>query len=266
MSGVSAEVAAVFELERFLHRAASERIEPLDCGFVAANGSLPSVWEASLVQVEPGREPPSLEGLLELCELPASWYPQLRHREAFIGGSEAARELAFTLARRGWAVKELWLMVRRSAPERVPARAAAIGGEAVRRLKGRLGVEQGLAPRSVAEFDRYDELRATVAARTAYAGLDANGNPAAVADAYLRGDVAVIEDVATLHRQRGLGLGSAAVLGATAKVIGLGARAVALFAEPKVARAFYEPLGFQRIGGAYDCELPPPGEPARRAR
>lgn len=259
MSRRAPEVAAVFELERMLHRAAAERIEDVECGFVAANPQLPAVWESSLVQVEPDREAPEAETLLELSELPSRWFSGLRHRYAFIGGI-AGREPAFSLARHGWTVNELWLMVTHREPRRLPSNAEPISGESMRRIKGRLGVEQGLPPDTVSQFDRYDRLRERLAARETWAALDPSGNPGAVADAFLRGDIAVIEDVATLKRLRHQGLGTAAVLGATAKAIQLGARAVALFAEPEVARGFYERLGFERIEVAFDCQLPPPGE------
>jgi ribosomal protein S18 acetylase RimI-like enzyme len=256
---VSNEVLAAFELERLLHRAAAERFERVPCGWVAANGSLPAVWDASRVQVEPDAPPPTLEELLELAELPARWFPQLRHRQAYIAATAAGTELAFSLARRGWHVNELWLMVRRTPPRRVPPQAARVDGAPLRNLKGRLGVEQGLDPAHVAEFDRYDDLRARAGARLSHAGV-ANGNAVALADLYLRGDIAVIEDVATLRRFRGRGYGSAAVLSATAAAFRVSARAVYLFAAPDVARGFYERLGFERIGGAYDCQLAPAGE------
>lgn len=259
------EILAAFELERLMYRAAAERFERVGCGFVAANGSIPNVWAASRVQVEPDCEPPSLEELLELAELPSRWYPQLRHREVFISGSEAGRELAFSLARQSWHVTELSLMVRRDPPRSVPAAADRLDGPARNRLKGRLGVEQGLPPGSAGEFDRFDELRARAAARITHGGFE-DGVALAVADTYLRGDIAVIEDVGTLRRARGRGLGSAAVLAATSAVVRLGARAVYLFSAPDVAREFYEPLGFERIGGAWDCQLAPPGEKVPWAR
>lgn len=127
----------------------------------------------------------------------------------------------------------------------------------MRRLKGRLGVEQGLSPASVAQFDRYDDLRARTAARLAFGGFEGS-IPMALADMYLRGDIAAIEDVAALGRARRRGLASAAVLGATAAALRLSARAVYLFASPELAHSFYEPLGFERISGAWECRLPPP--------
>jgi predicted GNAT family acetyltransferase len=128
----------------------------------------------------------------------------------------------------------------------------------MRRLKGRLGVEQGLPPASVEQFDHYDDLRTDAAARLAFGGFDGS-TAMAMADMYLRGDIAVIEDVATLKRARGQGLATAAVLGATAQALRVSARAVYLFATADVARGLYEPLGFERIGGAWECQLPPPG-------
>jgi ribosomal protein S18 acetylase RimI-like enzyme len=253
------EVLAAFELERLLHRAAAERFERVRCGWVAANGALPSVWDASRLQVEPDAPAPTLDEAVELAELPARWYPELRHRQIYVAGTAEGRELAFSLARRDWHVNELWLMVSRQPPRRVPPGAARIDGPQMRRLKGRLGVEQGLEPDNVAEFDRYDALRARVGARLTHAGV-ANGTAVALADLYLRGDIAVIEDVATLRRFRGRGHGSAAVLSATAAAFRVSARAVYLFAAPEVAQGFYEPLGFERIFTAYDCQRAPEGE------
>ena len=255
----SSEVLAAFELERLLHRAAATRFERVPAGFVCANSELPSVWDASRVQVEPDCEPPTLDDLRELAELPATWHPQLRHREVYLSHSGENRELAYSLAREGWQVSELWLMIRRDPPGRIPPGARPLGGVALRRLKGRLGVEQGLPPASVEQFDRYDGLRTRAAARLAFGAGDASA-PMALADMYLRGDIAVIEDVATLKRARNRGYATAAVLGATAQALRVSARAVYLFAAPEVARGFYEPLGFEQIGRAWECQVHPPDE------
>lgn len=257
----------MFELERQMHHAAADRFERLDCGFLAAAPSLPNVWDASLLQIEPEHVVPPLEEIIELAERPSQWYPELRHRTVYLGDLDRGRETAMSLARRpGWQISELWLLAIREAPRQRPRDSQPIGGNAMRRLKGRLGVEQGLPPRATAQFERYDALRERVASRTVYAGLDADGNPAAIADSYLRGDIAVIEDVTTLRRQRRRGYASAAVMGAVGNAIGLGARAVALFAEPEIARGFYDALGFEVIGGAFDCKLKPAGHAAQRDR
>lgn len=256
MTDASAEVMAAFELERLMHKAASSRFERTPSGFVCANPELPMVWDASRVQVEPDGELPSLEEVLELAELPEAWYPELRHREVYIAQSGLGRELAWSLAKAGWKLSERAMLVCRVAPRQVPQNARRVEGPAMRSLKGRLGVEQGLRPDSIAQFDRYDELRSRAAARLTYAGFEGK-TPLAIADTYLRGDIAVIEDVATLRRGRRRGFASAAVVGATAAALRLSARAVYLFADPDLARTFYEPMGFERIGGAYECQLPP---------
>jgi ribosomal protein S18 acetylase RimI-like enzyme len=255
----SSEVLAAYELERLMHRAAATRFERVRSGFVCANADLPMVWDASRAVVEPDCPPPSIDELLELADRPASWHPELRHREIFLAHSGETRELAFSLARDEWQVTELWLMISRLPPERVPPEAGPLTGNAMRRLKGRLGVEQGLPAASVEQFDRYDDLRGQAAARLAFAGFHGS-TPLAMADMYLRGDIAVIEDVATLKRARGRGLATAAVLGATAQAMRVSARAVYLFAAPEIARGLYEPLGFEQIGRAWECQLHPPEE------
>jgi hypothetical protein len=250
------EILAAFELERLLYKAAAERFERVPCGFVSANPSIPNVWDASRVQVEPDCAIPSLDELRELAELPAVWHPELRARKAFLPGGDPYREIAFSLAREGWEVTELMLMVARVPPANVPAGSRSLEGPVRNRLKGRLGVEQGLPPGSAAEFDRFDELRGRAAARITHAGYEGS-TPVAVADAYLRGDICVIEDVATLRRARRQGAATAAVLGATTEALRLSARAVYLFSAADVAEGFYVPLGFEQIGSAWDCTKPP---------
>lgn len=258
MSAPTSEVLAAWELERLMHKAAATRFERTPHGFVCANPDLWSVWSASRTQVEPDGEPPSLDQMRAMAELPSQWHPELRHRTALISHTEENREVAWSLAREGWDVSELWLMICR-VPPKVPAVAKPVEGAGMRRLKGRLGVEHGLPPGKIAQFDRYDELRARAAAHFAYGGYEA-GRPQSLASMFLRGDIAALEDVATLTRARGRGLGNAAVLGATAAALRLSARAVYLFAEREVARRFYEPMGFEQIGAAWDCQKTPPGE------
>jgi len=258
LTGASAEVIAAFELERLMHRAAASRFERTPSGFVCANPALPTVWDASRVQIEPDGEVPPLERMRVMAEMPSDWHPGLRHRTAFISHSDENREVAWSLAREGWEVTELWLMICRL-PPRVPASAKPIEGTGMRRLKGRLGVEHGLPPDQIAQFDRYDDLRARAGAHFAFGGWE-DGRPLSFASMYLRGDIAALEDVATLTRARGRGLGRAAVLGATAAALRLSARAVYLFAAPDLARRFYEPMGFEQIGAAWNCRKSPPSD------
>ena len=258
MNAPTSEVLAAWELERLMQKAAATRFERTPYGFVCANSELSSVWSASRVQVEPDGESPTIEKMREMTELPTKWHPELRHRTALISHSEENREVAWSLAREGWQIDELWLLICR-VPPKVPAAAKPVEGEAMRRIKGRLGVEHGLPPDKIAQFDRFDELRSRAAARFAYGGYEA-GRPLSLATMYLRGDIAALEDVATLTRARGRGLGKAAVMGATAAALRLSARAVYLFSYPDVAKRFYLPMGFEQIGTAWDCEKAPPGE------
>ena len=256
MSALSSEILAAWELERLLYRASATRFERTRHGFVCANADLPSVWSATRVQIEPDAVMPSAEWLRATAELPQQWHPGLAHRTAWVAGIDEGRELAYSIAREGWEVSELALMICRNPPG-VPKEAGRVEGAAMRRLKGRLGVEHGLPPDQIAQFDRFDDLRARAAARLAFGGFE-GGRPLSLASMYLRGDIAALEDVATLARAQGRGLGKAAVLGATAAALRLSARAVYLFADPQVAERFYAPLGFERIGGAWSCVKAPP--------
>ncbi len=128
-----------------MQKAASTRFERTPYGFVCASSELTSVWSASRVQVEPDGESPTLDQMREMAELPSQWIPELRHRTAMIAHSDENREVAWSLAREGWNVTELWLLICR-VPPKVPAAAKPVEGEARRRIKGRLGVELGLPP------------------------------------------------------------------------------------------------------------------------
>ena len=195
----------------------------------------------------------------EMTELPSQWHPELRHRTALIPHSEENREVAWSLAREGWDVTELWLLICR-VPPKVPAAAKPVEGEARRRLKGRLGVELGLPP------DKTPSSTATTSSALAR-------RPTSPTAGYEDGQAALarLDVPARRHRgargrrdahaaRAGAGLGKAAVMGATAAALRLSARAVYLFAEPDVAKRFYLPLGFEQIGSAWDCEKAPPGE------
>ena len=262
MNAPTSEVLAAWELERLMHKAVATRFERTRSGFVCANPDLWSVWSASRVHVEPDGAPPDLDEVREAAELPSRWFPDLRHRKVLIHHTDHNREVAWSLAREGWGVTELWLMICR-VPPKVPAVAKPVEGNAMRRLKGRLGVEHGLPPEMIAQFDRYDELRARAAALFAYGGYE-GGRPLSLASMFLRGDIAALEDVATLSRARGRGLGKAAVVGATAGALRLSARAVYLFAAPEVAKRFYMPMGFEQIGAAWDCQKEPAPKGRRR--
>ena len=188
----SSEVLAAFELERLLHRASATRFEHVPSGFVCANADLPMVWDASRVQVEPDCEPPSLERLRELAELPSTWHPELRHREVFLSHSQDNRELAYSLAREGWLVSELWLMICRAAP-RVPsgARAPSAGRPAAAEGPPRRRAGPATRQRRAVRPLRRPALARRRAPRLrGLRGLE----PMALADMYLRGDIAVIED------------------------------------------------------------------------
>lgn len=252
---LSSEVLAAWELERLMLRASSARFERTPHGFVCANPELWSVWSASRVQVEPDGAEPTLDELRDAAALPQRWFGEIEHGAAMVAHTDSNREVAWSLAREGWNVTELWLLICR-VPPKVPRAARPVEGNAMRRLKGRLGVEHGLPPEMIAQFDRYDQLRARGAALFAYGGYEGD-RPLSMASMFLRGDIAALEDVATLSRARGRGLGRAAVLGATAAALRLSARAVYLFAAPEVARRFYMPMGFEQIGAAWNCEKPP---------
>jgi GNAT superfamily N-acetyltransferase len=105
------------------------------------------------------------------------------------------------------------------------------------------------------QIEDYDRRRARAAERILVVARDDQGWPAALTAAHLAAGTALLEDVATLRRGRGRGLGSAAVRAAVSIVRERGARHVCLTAEPQVADGFYSRLGFETVAECVNCVL-----------
>ena len=159
------------------------------------------VWDASRVQVEPDCAPPALDELESWLSSRPNGIPSSVIAVFLARTTRTASWPARSLAR-NWQVTGLWLMITGSRQSGFRPRR---GRSAAPRCAGSRAVSassRALPAASVEQFDRYDDLRSQAAARLAFGGFDGD-MPMAMADMYLRGDIAVIEDVATLKRARG---------------------------------------------------------------
>jgi len=101
-----------------------------------------------------------------------------------------------------------------------------------------------------------DVLEREVGARF-FLGL-ADGEPAAVCEAYVLGSVGQVEDVNTLESARGRGLASAVVLAAAGWTAARGADVVYLVAaDDDWPKELYARLGFERVSSTWEFTRTP---------
>ena len=104
------------------------------------------------------------------------------------------------------------------------------------------------------------DTRTAAAVGTRRLGLRVGGEVVAMADLYLEGGVAQIEDVMTFAAHRGRGHASAVVRRGVELARSLGAELVFLVtSEADGPVPLYERLGFERIGVEHIAVRPPPG-------
>jgi GNAT superfamily N-acetyltransferase len=153
-----------------------------------------------------------------------------------------------------WSVERNLFMVQRRQPE--PRPDVAVAGmafdearsviEAVMREQPYIETEEGFR-----QLVGYREvLEREAGARFFVASID--GEPAAVCEGYVLGDVGQVEDVNTLERFRGRGLASAIVVAASTWARNRGADLVFLVADDEDwPKALYRRLGFDELARSW---------------
>ncbi|MBN1528458.1 MAG: hypothetical protein JW895_05325 [Thermoleophilaceae bacterium] len=118
-----------------------DEVRPARCGTALLTPSLPSVWQLNALRVE-GADADAGAVTAEADEL----LGDLGHRMLFVPDRELGARLAPELARRGWNVTRLLVMVWRGTPDRMPR--PGPGAE----------VERHVGARSLAAFRREQSL------------------------------------------------------------------------------------------------------------
>ena len=260
MSAPTSEVLAAWELERLMQKAAATRFERTRHGFVCANPELPSVWSASRMQVEPDGEAPTprpaaRDGRAALGVAPRASPPD----GASSPTRDANREVAWSLARDGWDVTELWLLICRVPPKVPAAGEAGRGcgnappqGAPRRRARPAAGQDRPVRPLRRAARPRGGSLRLRRLRGRAGRSRSPRCSCAATSPRSR-----------TSRRSPARAAAGSARRPSSARpprALRLSARAVYLFAEPDVAKRFYLPMGFEQIGPRGTARRHPPGE------
>jgi GNAT superfamily N-acetyltransferase len=236
-------------LERRIAESVADEAHALPFGYATLTPSLPLVWDLNLVCVDGGAELADAGELAAAADEILGKAPQLAHRKVVLESADRHRTLAEGLKTRGWKLAPLRVLVHRGdSPPATAIAGPARPEENVDALDRELAREQDLPAALVDQLREFSRRSAEAVEHVAVAGRDAGGEPVTLTDVYLDGGVALIEDVATLRRARGRGIGGATVAAAVALARERGADHICLLAEGEVADGFYAPLGFEQAG------------------
>lgn len=248
-----AERAAAFLCESYRRRV--ERVERLPWGELVVTPSLPRVYDANFAIVDAwGGTAGELEREMDRVQGEAGF----AHRKTVLPDEKLADRLWPAVSRQGWGFTSRYLvMAQRREPDRpadgridvvgVGPEDWARGRQAMIELEGygREHASDSEVVRQLLELDR----RLAHAMDVRHLAAVVSGRVAAYAGLYLEGDIAQVEDVATLPPYRSRGLARAVVLHAVTEARRAGAELVFLVAdEDDWPKDLYTRLGFDPIG------------------
>jgi GNAT superfamily N-acetyltransferase len=245
--------AELDQILRFLRRteeAVCDEVLPTAHGTAMLTPSLPLVWQLNAIHVDdPSAEPDAL--MREADEIQR----RLTHRKLVVHDPELGERLAPALARQGWNVFRLLVMVQRRAPERrLPEDAAA-------------ELERSVGAAALAAFRREQPFGWQTAAVRQLAGMDERygrvleardfgsppDDPACACRLYMDAQLAQVDEVGTVEARRGRGHASAAVLAASGHAHAAGRSPVFLLTDASDwPQQLYRRLGFDEIGVVYE--------------
>jgi len=241
----------VTELERILRfldesgEAVCDEVRRVRCGTALMTPSLPSVWQMNALRVE--NPDVTLEELVDEAE---EVQGRLGHRQLFVPDTELGERLAPELARLGWNVTRLILMVLRRGPDRAPrpGLGAEVGRRAGARLLAEFRTEQSLGGggETVRQLEAMDD-RYTSEFGARDFGSPPEG-PYSCCRLLHRDGIGQIDQVCTLGAHRNRGHARAAVLAALDAAAADGLGPVFLLSEGEDwPQHLYRRLGFEDL-------------------
>jgi GNAT superfamily N-acetyltransferase len=235
-------------IKRFLddtEEAVCDEARPVGCGTALLTPSLPSVWQLNAVRVEDTGAGPD-DVAAEADEVLAD----RAHRQLFVPDSDQGAELASELARRGWNVVRLLVMVRRGEPDRdAPAGLGvevdrAAGAAALAAFRREQALDGGAE--TIRQLEEMDE-RFTRARE----GRDFASPPEdryACCRLFAAEGVGQVDQVCTLEAHRNRGYARAAILAAVDAATAAGLDPVFLLADAEEwPQHLYRRLGFEAV-------------------
>ncbi len=234
----------------FMTRAdmAGSRVEPFRFGTAVFTPELPLRHDSNYLLVESLPEGTAAAELVEEAER-IQGSAGFEHRLLFFRDAALGELFAPELVSLGWRRDRHVLMAQRREPDRaVDTRIVSEVTEAtLREARARQIRSYPWGTPEVARQLLDAKLRIPV--QTRFFAVIVDGAVASYGDLYLDGDIAQVEDVATIPEERGRGYASAVVLHAVEKARAAGAELVFLVADADDwPKELYRRLGFEEIG------------------
>lgn len=234
----------------FMTRAdmAGSRREPFRFGTAVFTPERPLRYDSNYLLVERVPDEVTAAELAEEAERvqgPAG----LPHRLLFFRDARIAERFAPELGQAGWRHERHVLMAYRRPPEREADTSIVteVAADTIRPARERQIRSYPWGTPEVAQ--QLLDAKAHIPAETRFFAVLVNSDVASYADLYLSGDVAQVEDVATMPEHRERGYASAVVLRAVHEAKMAGAELVFLVADAEDwPRELYGRLGFDEIG------------------
>jgi ribosomal protein S18 acetylase RimI-like enzyme len=219
-------------------------------GTAMVTPSLPLVWQVNAIRVEDSRA-----SVAELTAEADEIQARFGHRKLVLHDEQQGARLAPELARAGWNVFRVLIMLRRRTADR-PAQPGT--GAEVSRAMGAATLAafrreqpfgwQDEAVRQLAEMD--DRYTSVLAARDFASPPD---DPACACRLYTHDGIGQVDEVGTLEARRGRGHARAAVAAAADAATADGCERVFLVTDAADwPQQLYRRLGFDEIGATYE--------------
>ena len=173
----------------------------------------------------------------------------LPHRLLFFRNARLGERFAPALQEKGWRVERHVLMAHGRPAERAvdSGIVAEVSAEVIRPARESQIRSYPWGTPEVAE--QLLDAKTHIPVKTRFFAVLVDGEVVSYGDLYLDGDVAQVEDVATLPEHRGRGYASAVVLRAVAEARAAGAKLVFLVADAEDwPKELYRKLGFEGLG------------------
>lgn len=207
----TAELDRIRTFVRGIEERAAARVQPFRYGTAFLHEALPLVYDRNYVLVEgspPEDELPEILAQAERIHERAG----LTHRKLVFEDSAFAERVAPLLAAMTWGVKRLWIMVHRGDPPPVQGGARELRAAELERARADTMRRPPLAysEETVRQLVENDRVIARATPERCFASFE-RGRVAAWCRLFSDGQVAQIEDVATLERYRRRGHSRAVV-------------------------------------------------------
>lgn len=234
----------------FMTRAdmAGSRREPFRFGTAVFTPERPLRYDSNYLLVESVPDGVSAAELVEEADR-VQGAAGLPHRLLLFRDASVGERFAPQLVEAGWRYERHVLMAQRRPPEREVGATIVteVTADVIRPARERQIRSYPWGTPEVAQ--QLLDAKAHIPVETRFFAVLVNGGVASYSDLYLDGDIAQVEDVATMPEQRDRGYASAVVLRAVHEARAAGAELIFLVADAEDwPKELYRKLGFDEIG------------------